>query len=89
MIKLVEDRTVNGKELRKVFVDTVNDIYFQKRQTTNLKQKRLEAGLSQSELSKLSGVPVRTIQQYEQRQSCRHTYLPYNADTKPRQTAGR
>ena len=50
------------------FVDTVNDIYFQKRQTTNLKQKRLEAGLSQSELSKLSGVPVRTIQQYEQRQ---------------------
>ena len=50
------------------FVDTVNDIYFQKRQTTNLKQKRLEAGLSQSELSKLSGVPVRTIQQYEQKQ---------------------
>lgn len=50
------------------FVDTVNDIYFQKRQTTNLKQKRLEAGLSQSELSKLSGIPVRTIQQYEQRQ---------------------
>ena len=49
------------------FVDTVNNIYFQKRQTTNLKQKRLEAGLSQSELSKLSGVPVRTIQQYEQR----------------------
>ena len=30
MIKLVEDRSVNGKELRKVFVDTVNDIYFQK-----------------------------------------------------------
>ena len=26
MIKLVEDRTVNGKELRKVFVDTVNDL---------------------------------------------------------------
>ena len=50
------------------FVDAVNDIYFQKRQTTNLKQKRLEAGLSQSELSKISGVPVRTIQQYEQRQ---------------------
>lgn len=50
------------------FVDTVNDIYFQKKQMTNLKQKRLEADLSQSELSKLSGVPVRTIQQYEQRQ---------------------
>ena len=50
------------------FVDAVNDIYFQKKQTTNLKQKRLEAGLSQSELSKLSGIPVRTIQQYEQRQ---------------------
>lgn len=26
MIKLVEDRSVNGKELRKVFVDTVNDL---------------------------------------------------------------
>ena len=50
------------------FVDTVNDMFFQNKRTTNLKEKRLEAGLSQSELSKISGVPVRTIQQYEQRQ---------------------
>lgn len=50
------------------FTDTVNEIYFQKKHNTNLKEKRLEAGLTQSELAKISGVPVRTIQQYEQRQ---------------------
>ena len=32
------------------------------------KRARLRAGLSQSELACLSGVPVRSIQQYEQRQ---------------------
>lgn len=50
------------------FVETVNYVYFQKKRATNLKEKRLTAGLSQIELSKISGVPVRTIQQYEQRQ---------------------
>ena len=33
-----------------------------------LKQMRIKNGLSQSGLSKASGVPLRTIQQYEQRQ---------------------
>lgn len=35
---------------------------------TNLKHHRTQIGLSQSALAKLSGVPLRTIQQYEQRQ---------------------
>ena len=35
---------------------------------TPCKAARLAAGLSQSELARLSGVPVRSIQQYEQRQ---------------------
>ena len=37
-------------------------------QETNLKQLRKRAGLGQSELAEASGVPLRTIQQYEQRQ---------------------
>ena len=35
---------------------------------TNLKQIRVRAGLSQADLSRLSGVSVRSIQHYEQRQ---------------------
>ena len=35
---------------------------------TNLKMKRKSVGLSQSELAILTEIPVRTIQQYEQRQ---------------------
>ena len=35
---------------------------------TPLKQMRVKNGLSQSALAKASGIPVRTIQQYEQRQ---------------------
>lgn len=35
---------------------------------THLKSKRLLSGLSQSGLARISGVPLRTIQQYEQRQ---------------------
>lgn len=50
------------------FVDAMNEVYAQKRHTTNLKQRRIGAGLSQSELAKISDVPIRTIQQYEQRQ---------------------
>lgn len=35
---------------------------------TELKKLRIKNGLSQSQLAKASGVPLRTIQQYEQRQ---------------------
>ena len=35
---------------------------------TRLQERRIAAGLSQSQLAEASGVPVRTLQQYEQRQ---------------------
>ena len=50
------------------FVDKMNAIYKAAKPETNLKFLRQKAGLSQRDLADLSGVPVRTIQQYEQRQ---------------------
>lgn len=50
------------------FVDKMNEQYHIARPQTNLKRMRLRAGFSQRELADLSDVPVRTIQQYEQRQ---------------------
>lgn len=50
------------------FVDEMNRLYKASKLNTNLKERRLQAGLSQSQLADLSSVPLRTIQQYEQRQ---------------------
>jgi len=50
------------------FVDKMNEMYRAAKPETNLKQRRMAAGLSQRELAEQSDVPVRTIQQYEQRQ---------------------
>ena len=50
------------------FVDKMNLLYKAAKPETNLKFLRQNADLSQHELAELSGVPVRTIQQYEQRQ---------------------
>ena len=50
------------------FVDRMNTLYRAAKPETNLKFLRQKASLSQRELAELSGVPVRTIQQYEQRQ---------------------
>lgn len=50
------------------FVDRMNAYYRAMQPQTNLKKMRKRAGFSQSELAEVSGVPVRTIQQYEQRQ---------------------
>lgn len=50
------------------FVDEMNRLYNLSKKNTNLKERRLQAKLSQEQLSKLSSVPLRTIQQYEQRQ---------------------
>ncbi len=50
------------------FVDKMNELYLAANPDTNLKRKRKQAGFSQRELAELSGVPMRTIQQYEQRQ---------------------
>ena len=50
------------------FADKMNELYRAAKTETNLKALRTQAGLSQSELAKLADIPVRTIQQYEQRQ---------------------
>ena len=50
------------------FVDKVSMMYKAAKPETNLKLLRKRAGLSQRGLADLSGIPVRTIQQYEQRQ---------------------
>lgn len=50
------------------FIEKMNQFYREAKPDTNLKTKRKQVGLSQSELAKISGIPVRTIQQYEQRQ---------------------
>ncbi|WP_313530710.1 helix-turn-helix domain-containing protein [Anaerotignum sp.] len=50
------------------FCDKMNELYIVAKPETNLKLLRQNAGLSQRDLGELSGVPLRTIQQYEQRQ---------------------
>ncbi len=50
------------------FCDKMTELYRVAKPDTNLKTLRQQAGFSQRELAELSGVPVRTIQQYEQRQ---------------------
>ena len=50
------------------FCDKMLELYNARKKCTNLKSLRVDAGLSQSELAELSGIPVRTIQQYGQRQ---------------------
>lgn len=46
----------------------MNELYRAAKPDTNLKLHRLKADLTQKELADASGVPLRTIQQYEQRQ---------------------
>ena len=50
------------------FVDKMNELYKAAKPDTNLKLLRKKAGLTQQELAEQSGVPLRTLQQYEQRQ---------------------
>ena len=49
------------------FVDRMNELYRQAKPQTNLKILRIISGLSQAQLAALTDIPVRTIQQYEQR----------------------
>lgn len=44
------------------------DSIAKKKKETNLKSMRLSRGLSQKELADLTSIPIRTIQQYEQKQ---------------------
>lgn len=50
------------------FVDRVNEMRMQNRCMTYLKYLRQNAGISQGELARMTSIPVKTIQQYEQRQ---------------------
>ncbi|MBE6374830.1 MAG: helix-turn-helix transcriptional regulator [Lentisphaerae bacterium] len=49
------------------FVETVNRIIRNKNLPTRLQKRRKDAGLTQKELARRSGVKLRTIQQYEMR----------------------
>ena len=50
------------------FCDRIDEICLSTHPQTNLQARRIAAGLSQRQLAHASGVPVRTLQQYEQRQ---------------------
>lgn len=50
------------------FCDALSAVYAKYKKETNLKRKRKEAGISQSQFADLTGIPLRTIQQYEQGQ---------------------
>lgn len=65
ILKLYE--TYHEMDIRQ-FVDKMNELYLEAKKETNLKIRRNELGVSQRKLSELTGIPVRTIQQYEQRQ---------------------
>ena len=49
------------------FFGEMNKLILEARPDTNLKRLRVAAGFSQDDLARLSGVPVRMIQYYEQR----------------------
>ena len=50
------------------FCDYLNGVRQAEQPRSLLQERRLNAGLSQSQLAAASGVPLRTLQQYEQRQ---------------------
>ena len=50
------------------FADKMDELYNDAKSETNLKIYRKRADLSQKELAEISGIPLRTIQHYEQRQ---------------------
>lgn len=49
------------------FVERINEVYKMKNPESRLKKMRKNAGLSQRALSELTEIPLKTIQQYEQR----------------------
>jgi DNA-binding transcriptional regulator YiaG len=60
------------------FTERMNELRQAKRVYTYLRLYRERCGFSQSELAELTGIPVRTIQQYEQRQkSINHAKAEY------------
>ena len=53
-------------DIRQLFAE-MNGLILSARPETNLKRLRMSAGFSQDDLARLSGVPIRMIQHYEQR----------------------
>ncbi|MCR4897808.1 MAG: helix-turn-helix transcriptional regulator [Acholeplasmatales bacterium] len=58
--------TLHEADISKL-VEILNDIFKKKYPDTNLKRIRMEANLTQTELAKRSGVSLRSIQMYEQK----------------------
>ncbi len=52
----------------RAFVERAREIYADTRKDSNLKLRREARRLSQSQLAEAAGIPLRTLQQYEQRQ---------------------
>jgi DNA-binding transcriptional regulator YiaG len=60
------------------FVEKMNEMYRMTNLDTNLKKKRQMVGLSQKQLAEMTEIPLRTIQQYEQRQkNINHAKVEY------------
>ena len=50
------------------FCDKMDELRREAQPRTNIQARRLAAGLSQNQLARAAAIPVRTLQQYEQRQ---------------------
>ena len=50
------------------FLDRMHRILRERQADTQLKRLRIYAGLTQKTLAEKTGIPIRTVQQYEQRQ---------------------
>lgn len=60
------------------FCDKMKELYLECNEITRLKKARTNIGISQRELSEITGIPVKTIQQYEQRQkNINHARVDY------------
>ena len=60
------------------FCDQMRELYVKANETSRLKRARTIIGISQRELSELTGIPTKTIQQYEQKQkNINHARVDY------------
>lgn len=60
------------------FADRMDELYSKKNPDTRLKTMRKRLGLSQRELAERTGIPIKTIQQYEQKQkNINHARVDY------------
>ena len=60
------------------FCDRMKELYISRNPDSQLKKIRKIAGLSQKDLAERTGIPLRTIQQYEQKQkNINHARVDY------------